>query len=156
MGCVHWCTLMHVGAFYNRETPINVHYYWCATMDVHNARLCTNVHKWVVSSISISTDVTHPRHFFFPQSPIMIVNYHHSDADARRMYAHTHVRTQDTCTRQVRAHTNALASTAIFVWIDGFSFSALIGSKIFGKIPGISIRAARILQRIFHFGWVFY
>ena len=49
-----------------------------------------------------------------------------------------------------------IRGTAISVWIDGFSFSALVGSKIFGKIPRISIETARILRRIFHFGWDFY
>ena len=46
--------------------------------------------------------------------------------------------------------------TAIFVWIDGFSFSALIGSRILAKSRGFLLRAARILRRIFLFGWDFY
>ena len=52
-----------------------------------------------------------------------------------------------------QANNETVGYTAIFVWIDGFSFSALIGSKIFGKIPRISIESG--LRRIFHFGWDF-
>ena len=41
--------------------------------------------------------------------------------------------------------------TAIFVWIDGFSFSALTGSKIFGKIPRISIDCGKDFAEDFPF-----
>ena len=40
---------------------------------------------------------------------------------------------------------------AIFVWIDGFSFSALIRSKIFGKIPKISIDSGKDFAEDFSF-----
>ena len=41
--------------------------------------------------------------------------------------------------------------TAIFVWIDGFSFSALIGSRILGKIPRISIESGKNFAEDFSF-----
>ena len=37
-----------------------------------------------------------------------------------------------------RIAASATANTAVFIWIDGFSFSALIRSKILGDIPRIS------------------
>ena len=44
-----------------------------------------------------------------------------------------------------------IINTAIFVWIDGFSFSALIGNKIFGKIPRISIESGKDFAEDFPF-----
>ena len=46
-------------------------------------------------------------------------------------------------------------STAIFIWIDGFSFSALIGSRIFAKIPRISIESGKDFAEDFSFGMGF-